>query len=384
MSCVRRTHVRARAGRYSFADDLEPCEPRRLLATLPLVVVSVSDAECEEADQNQGRFTITRFGNIDAPLKVNFTIAGTAQAGVDYTGLTGTATIPAGRRSVNLPIIPIDDLDVEGPEVVRLILSRDDAAYRLDQSTPSNRNQAITLVDDDTMSAVAVRTPDDTAGELDNNTGIFVVRRTGAIDLPLTVNFKISGSATPGVDYDALGGSVTIPAGKRGVPLTVRVNDDAKFEGRETVRLILLPSDEGRYVLSEDANEKTARTVFIMDRPLMSLAVTDPVATSFPDDTAEFMIFRTGPIGSEVQVKYALSGTAVARVDFARLPNLITIPAGKRFVTVTIRGLNAQLSETVKTLTMTLQPLATYNLNPLAPASVAGTVVIIDDTVPPG
>jgi hypothetical protein len=372
------------AGERGPVPGFEACEARRLMATLPLVVVSVSDADCAEADQNQGRFTITRFGNIDQALKVNFTIGGNAQAGVDYTGLSGSATIPAGRRSVNLPIIPIDDLDVEGPETVRLILSANDTVYRLDQNTPSNRNQAISIVDDDTMSAISVRTPDNVAGELENNTGTFVIRRTGAIDLPLTVSFKISGSATPGVDYDDLGTSVTIPAGKRGVPLTVRVNDDTRFEGNETVRLIVLPSEDGRYVLSEDVNEKTARTVFITDRPLVSLTVTDPLATSFPDDTAEFTIFRTGPVNTALQVKYTLSGNAVQRVDFAKLPNLITIPAGKKFVTVMIRGLNAQLSETVKTLTMTLSPLGTYSINGLAPASVAGSVRIIDDSVPLG
>lgn len=43
--------------------------------------------------------------------------------------------------------------------------------------------------------------------------GVFVISRTGSTDQPLTVYYQLSGSAVSGLDFVALPGSVTIPAG---------------------------------------------------------------------------------------------------------------------------------------------------------------------------
>lgn len=387
----RATHSR-RGGvrRRGFSNQqegaiLESLETRSLLdAALPLVILSVSNPNAAERDTAIGRFTITRFGNIDAPLPVRFSIAGSATPGEDYTALRGVATIPAGRRTVSLPIIPIDDLAVEGPETVRVILTPDNAAYRLDTTAALNRNRAITITDDDTRPTITIATPDPLAGETGNDTAMFTIRRTGATDLPLTVNFRIAGSATPGVDYDALPTSVTIQPGRRAAFLTVRVNNDALLEGNETVRVIIQQSESDLYTLKLDDPASFRRAVFIQDRPLVTLIVTDPLATSFPADTAEFMLFRTGPVDQSLQVAYRLEGSAIAGTDYALLPTILTIPAGSAFTRITIRGLNADLTQQVKTVRLVLTQLATYNLDTSNQGRISGVVSIIDDTVPPG
>ncbi len=43
--------------------------------------------------------------------------------------------------------------------------------------------------------------------------GKALVQRTGDTTLPLTVLYKVEGSAKPGVEYQPLSGSVIIPAG---------------------------------------------------------------------------------------------------------------------------------------------------------------------------
>jgi hypothetical protein len=74
------------------------------------------------------------------------------------------------------------------------------------------------------------------------NTATFVVRRHGATNDPLTVSYEIGGTASNGVDYVALPGSVTVPAGKRTAQIVVTPIDDSLSEGIETVVLTVRPS----------------------------------------------------------------------------------------------------------------------------------------------
>src|SRR5205823_226801 len=62
-------------------------------------------------------------------------------------------------------------------------------------------------------SIVSINTTVSNAVEEGLVSGQFRVTRTGYTQSALTVNYAVSGTATPGADYTALNGSVTIPAG---------------------------------------------------------------------------------------------------------------------------------------------------------------------------
>lgn len=95
------------------------------------VTVLASDADAAEAETDPGTFRITRTGDTTNALTVNYTLGGTATNGTDYTpNLTATATIPAGQRSIDLTLTPVDDDDAEGNETVTLTL-QDAADYDL-------------------------------------------------------------------------------------------------------------------------------------------------------------------------------------------------------------------------------------------------------------
>src|SRR5882672_12709460 len=72
------------------------------------------------------------------------------------------------------------------------------------------------------------------------NTATFVVRRTGPTNHSLTINYAIGGSASNGVDYVAIPGSVTIPAGEHSARITIVPIDDTIPECTETVILGLV------------------------------------------------------------------------------------------------------------------------------------------------
>jgi len=70
----------------------------------------------------------------------------------------------------------------------------------------------------------------------------FVVRRFGATNDDLTLAYEIGGTATNGVDYVPLSGSVTLPAGQRRASITVVPVDDGPPDATSTVVLRLQPS----------------------------------------------------------------------------------------------------------------------------------------------
>ncbi len=86
------------------------------------VSLSVTDASAAEP-ADVGQFTISRVGSTNSSLTVNYTVAGSAVNGVDYTSLSGTAIIPAGETNVAVSVVPIDDEIVEPTETVELALS---------------------------------------------------------------------------------------------------------------------------------------------------------------------------------------------------------------------------------------------------------------------
>jgi len=71
---------------------------------------------------NTVSFSVYRSGPTNLPLTVEYSIGGTAVSGLDYAGLTGAATIPAGAVLTYFDAVPIDDGLVEGYESIHLRL----------------------------------------------------------------------------------------------------------------------------------------------------------------------------------------------------------------------------------------------------------------------
>jgi hypothetical protein len=63
--------------------------------------------------------TLTRSGKPTAALEVSYVLTGTAESGVDYVVLPGKVTFPAKKRTVKVPIAPVDDFILEGDETVQ-------------------------------------------------------------------------------------------------------------------------------------------------------------------------------------------------------------------------------------------------------------------------
>ena len=113
------------------------------------------------------------------------------------------------------------------------------------------------------LPVVQIIASDAAGGEFGTNKARFtVVCPNGVLASPLTVNYSVSGTATPGTDYVALPGNITIPTGTLATNIAILPLGNNLPTNQVTVTITLTPS--ANYVLT-NAN---SATVAIADRPI--------------------------------------------------------------------------------------------------------------------
>ena len=96
-------------------------------------LLSVSDAEVEEAEGATLDFAVTMSRSRDTTVTVSYATAdGTATAGADYNAESGTLTFAAGETNKTIAVSVIDDAHDEGSETMRLTLSNPTGAKLVD------------------------------------------------------------------------------------------------------------------------------------------------------------------------------------------------------------------------------------------------------------
>ncbi|NOS68533.1 MAG: PKD domain-containing protein [Verrucomicrobia bacterium] len=199
------------------------------------VWLDASDFDASEpGDTDPGDFTFTRFGTTNTPLQVFFTITGTASNGVDYAAISNSFVIPAGVLTAKLPITPLDDPLVEGPETVTITL-QPNAAYTLGAPT----TDTVTIMDDEPMLRLVANATDIVEGQKDP--GILTVQRGGNPDYEFTARLSIGGTAAYGVDYPPFATNVFFNCGITAIDLYISPTNELVIEPSETVTAVIVP-----------------------------------------------------------------------------------------------------------------------------------------------
>jgi acetyl esterase/lipase len=230
-----------------------------------------------------------------------------------------------------------------------------------DPSThPSNPPGEVTLATSDRF---AVESGPDGGGRI-------TVTRSGSTTSPLTVTYTVSGTATPGADYAALPGSVTIPAGQAWADVDVTPLDDNLFETGETVIVSIGTAGTAGF---------SSASVVIRDvepvRPVVAVTLSDLDAAE-PSDTGEFIVWRTGSTTDPLTVDLIQDGTAAAS-DYT-LSTSATIAAGSDRVLLKVTPLDDAITEDPETVTLSVAPSPSIYPGPYA----GSTVTIADDDLP--
>jgi len=223
---------------YVIFDNLKVVDLQGV-ADLPEVSIATTTDTAQEPAVGEGTFTLTRSGSTAGPLTVTYVVRGSAINGTDYTNklggaLSGTITFKPGDASTNLTIIAKDDGAGESTETVVISLNTT-SSYEVFDSWAK-----VSILDDGDLPTVSLSTF--RIGSYEGNTnsfGLFRVIFSNPTIGDVTVNYTVSGSATPGVHYTALSGSTTILAGSTTNELVIIPIQDSDTVSNRTVTITL-------------------------------------------------------------------------------------------------------------------------------------------------
>ncbi|QYM80330.1 hypothetical protein K0B96_06870 [Horticoccus luteus] len=327
------------------------------VAPLPNISVTATVPTTTVASASPAVFTLTRNGDVSAPLSVSYTIGGTAAASADYAPLAGHATFAAGSSQTTVEVIPANGT----PGSVALTLAPT-ARY-----TISDLNSAeVSIAPVETQSSEAADTTHvqvsllatATSTATGGTTGVFTFTRAGSTDQPLTISYVVAGSATAGIDYETLPGSVTFAAGRA----NISVNVVPRGDHGGTVKLTLLTGSTYEPATPSSATVTIAPPAL----PTITIAATKASVQSGSGATGLLTFTRTGPVTKSLSVNYSVSGTAVAGRDYTALSGTAAFAAGATTATVTITPTNVGSGTVIVSVTST----STYNAGSTASGSV--------------
>jgi hypothetical protein len=184
-----------------------------------------------------GQFTLTREGDFDLPLTVNLLISGNATNGVDYQNVPSSITIPIGQASAVISILPYVDLNTELNETVSFQIA-DSSGYIVGSASTAQ------VVIEDLKPQLTLEVDEAIAGVANNtyNPGQVLIRRGGLLSTSFVARFTFTGTATNGIDYDAVT-NTTFSAGDTMKLITFQARPSVNFGSAEakTIRMTIKP-----------------------------------------------------------------------------------------------------------------------------------------------
>lgn len=179
------------------------------VAALPSVALKASASSVQEAAGAPVTFTVSRSGDVSAPLTVSLGLDPVLSAAHadDVTGLPSFVTIPAGSVSASFDVTPIADGVREGNEALVVKLAAG-AACNVDAAAESatvSINETAPVSGHVQFSATNFNVAENAA----SGHGTLTVTRTGGFETALTVHYSITGgTAVADTDYTTVSGDL--------------------------------------------------------------------------------------------------------------------------------------------------------------------------------
>lgn len=353
------------------------------------VSIIAADANATE-DGNAGQFIITREGGeIDQPLAIRYTLAGTATPGSDYKDLTGVVLIPAGETSVTLPLLPIKDYLLEPTETVVINLT-DTASYNLGtensasvniaNSTLTNWNPKLPIYNPGTGHFYILSEPDTWLGaqvQAEALGGYLVAINNQAEQNWLLETFSDVPNYSIGLtDSEIYGATEGNYKWLSGEPVTY-----TNWTPGEPNNVLATPAGED-IVLAVNStgmwndysiDQWNDRPDFLvpgvieinpatLTKPIVNITVTDAEAGE-DGNLGQIVLTRIGNLDQALTVKYEVAGTARNGVDYQELTGTAIIPAGESSITLPIIPIADNELESEEKIIINLVEDAAYTIS---------------------
>jgi hypothetical protein len=162
----------------------------------------------------------------------------------------------------------------------------------------------------------------------------------------ITIEYAISGTATPGADYEVINGEVTLQAGQSQVELLVSTFADARLEPPETVR-VTVRSGSG-YVVGSPS----AATVTIIDDSVPEVNISaDPTVVSEGQST-RITVRSDQRMLESTQINLTIGGDADNGDDYGEIDDTVIIRAGSSETSFTVPIFTDKILEGQEELTV--------------------------------
>ena len=271
-------------------------------------------------------------------LAVYYRASGDAQGGIDYSNLSGVITLTNafGSGFAEINVQPMADNLLEGAEKLTLTL------VQTNQYLISPNSSSATIFVEDSSTTVIIYPVGDAVEPngppgIPAQSGYFALDRydeRGIYTNSLDVLYRVSGTASNGVDYTFLTGLFHFAPGISLTNMEVSPLTDNLTEGLETVTVTLIPTNtyltNTNYLSAEVTIVDTTTTITLS--AIDSDAVEPNGPPGVPAKLALFTVSRTDSRGlytNALNVFYQISGTASNGVDYALLTGVLHFVGGK-------------------------------------------------------
>ncbi|TWU02568.1 Calx-beta domain-containing protein [Stieleria varia] len=314
------------------------------------------ESDGSESGASPASFTVTQSAVSSVDTVIQLAVSGTATSGDDFQITSQSVTIPAGQTSASIVVSILDDELLESAETIIVTLdsiTASDPDVSLDATMSS---ATATIVDDESgLISVAVTSNADESGLVN---GVFTVTQDGVSAVDTVLNYTIGGTASQDIDFTALSGTVTIPAGQTSATVTVPVIQDDLIEGQETVLLTLTQTVSGDDRAQIDTSASAAEMILADDDTGVIRIVSAGNASEANTTAGTWTVSQSGVSTTDTVVSYTVAGTATSQSDFNALPGSVTIPAGQTSATITLQPLDDAVVEPTETVVLTLDSIS--------------------------
>jgi len=293
-----------------------------------------SDDGITTLDEDSQDYFLVAFedANGSNSASLTFTVSGTATLNEDYE-VTGAEPLGGGRfRASNSdgPVYvgfrQITDGVFEADETIQISIDLSD------DYTILFRTLVLTIVNDDVDTLPIVSVDRFSAGSsISEDAGVSYsfsfYRDTSDVTLPLTVSFRVGGTAVyttnAATDYtvvsgastfSATRGTVVIPAGSYSQAVVIRPKADFVPEDDETIEFTLIEN----VLFQLDSSYSSSTVVIVNDDgyPTVSVATVGTASVTEGAGQITFRFTRVGPTSYPLEVFFSLLGTAGYPADY--------------------------------------------------------------------
>ena len=209
--------------------------------------VSATTVRVNEGSSVSFEFETDLISNEDTTI--TFTTGGTARSGSDYFPEDLEIDLPANAETVTVTFETKDDTTVENDETISITVTPNaNETYAV-----GNPSSASTTIESNDLPELVI----EGGGSIsEGSSGEFVIRADQPVVEDTSINYALSGSATPGRDFNELSGTVVMPAGQSEVRVTIEtIDDDVIFLPGDMVvaswpaRIGTVSVDDGEFIL---------------------------------------------------------------------------------------------------------------------------------------